>query len=621
MRLSEEHCTMTNSLIQRQRLLVIFWLLAILLGLLSTWRALYDHIDPDSTSYFEMGEAFLRGDWQMAINAYWSPLYPLLLAVALYVLHPPLSWKLAVVPLVDFAVYLGMLGCFHFFVSEVIRLHRAKMAECSRSQSVKLPEWAVVVIAYTLFLWTSFDWLGDFVSPADRCVAAFVYAAAGLLLRMRSASRQWWTFILFGVVLGGGYLAKAAMFPLAFIFLASSIFLSGPFRHRIWHGLAAFIVFLVIASPWMLALSQVKGYLTFGLTGKLNYAWYVNGVGAIRHIHWQGEPSGSGTPRHPTRKIFDRPAIYEFATPIGGSYPPWYDPTYWYEGVTIHFNLKEQMHVLIRNIGVFFKISTLAQGGLITGFLILFMMVGTPWHSVKDIATQWSILIPAIGALSMYVLVHIEARFMAPFVVLFWIGLLSSVRLIDTPQSRRLLACVTLAMLLPMIGTIGALAVGKGYAALRYSIRKDSPAHGEWYMAESLHRMGVQPGDKVASLGRAFDANWAHLAQVKIVAEIPRRDENAFWAANNVVRSQALSAFGKTGAKLIVAETVPSIATTLGWERIDNTGYYVYMLPAAATPGMEALGGTQHRQKGQGPDPVGPDYGGQQHTTQPAQAN
>ena len=578
---------MINSTIPRQRLLVIFWLLAILLGLLSTWRAFYDPINPDSISYLEMGEAFLRRDWQMAINAYWSPLYPWLLAVALYVLHPPLSWKFAVVPLVDFAVYLGMLGCFHFFVSEVIRLHRAKMAECASSQSVKLPEWAVCVIAYTLFLWTSLDWR-DFVSPADRCVAAFVYVAAGLLLRMRSASRQWWTFILFGVVLGGGYLAKAAMFPLAFIFLASSLFVGGSFRRQVVHGLAAFIAFLVIASPWMLALSKAKGYLTFGLTSKLNYAWMVNDI--THHIHWQGEPPGSGIPRHPTRKIFDRPAIYEFAAPIGGSYPPWYDPTYWYEGLTIHFNLKEQMNVLIRNIGVFFKISPLAQGALITGFLVLFMMAGTPWHSVKAIAKQWSILLPAIGALSMYALVLIEARYVAPFVMLFWIGLVSSVRLVDTPQSRRLLACVTLAMLLPMMGTIGALAVGKGYFALRYSIRKDSPAHRHWYVAEFLHRMGVQPGDKVASIGRTFDANWAHLAQVKIVAEIPRPVENEFWAANDAVRSQALRTFSKTGAKLIVAERAPSIAATLGWERIGNTGSYVYALPTSSEGAPERHG-------------------------------
>ena len=41
---------------------------------------------------------------------------------------------------------------------------------------------------------------------------------------------------------------------------------------------------------------------------------------------------------------------------------------------------------------------------------------------------------------------------------------------------------------------------------------------------------------------------------------------------------------------------------------------------AATVLGIETLGGTQHGQKGQGPDPVGPGYGGQQHATEPAQA-
>ena len=131
---------MTDSPIPRQRFHVLLWLLAILLGLLWTWRACYALIDPDSIAYLEMGAAFLRRDWPMALNAYWSPLYPWLLAGALYVLQPPLAWHFALVPLVDFAVYLGMLGCFHFFVRAVLRLHRAKRAACTSRPSGMIPE-------------------------------------------------------------------------------------------------------------------------------------------------------------------------------------------------------------------------------------------------------------------------------------------------------------------------------------------------------------------------------------------------------------------------------------------------------------------------------------------------
>jgi hypothetical protein len=49
-------------------------------------------------------------------------------------------------------------------------------------------------------------------------------------------------------------------------------------------------------------------------------------------------------------------------------------------------------------------------------------------------------------------------------------------------------------------------------------------------------------------------------------------------------------------------------------------GAFQQGLMATAVLLIETLGGTQHCQEGQGPDPIGPCYGGQQHTTEPAQA-
>jgi hypothetical protein len=44
---------------------------------------------PDSRSYSEIARAYLRHDWAMAINAYWSPLYSWLIAIALQLVSPP----------------------------------------------------------------------------------------------------------------------------------------------------------------------------------------------------------------------------------------------------------------------------------------------------------------------------------------------------------------------------------------------------------------------------------------------------------------------------------------------------------------------------------------------------
>src|SRR5439155_7877408 len=145
---------------------------------------------------------------------------------------------------------------------------------------------------------------------------------SGLILRIQTGATSWLTFALLGVVLGLGYLTKAPMLLLTFIFLGVSIFSVGNFRKALPRALIALVVFLSIGGPFVLALSHIKGRWTFGDSGKLNYAWHVNKIAG--YIHWQGEIPDDGIPKHPTRKIFTLPAIYEFRTPIGGTYPAWY---------------------------------------------------------------------------------------------------------------------------------------------------------------------------------------------------------------------------------------------------------------------------------------------------------
>ncbi len=100
-----------------------------------------------------------------------------------------------------------------------------------------------------------------------------------------------------------------------------------------------------------------------------------------------------------------------------------------------------------------------------------------------------------------------------------------------------------------------------------------------------MKRMGVRPGDKVASLMYSNKDNvyWARLARVQIVAEIFsdsfRTDEKDFWMVDEAVKSRIIETFAKAGANIIVANDVPPWATAEGWRRIGNTDHYVYFLP------------------------------------------
>src|SRR5262249_33862137 len=145
------------------------------------------------------------------------------------------------------------------------------------------------------------------------------------------------TFGALGVILAFGYLAKSALFPLTFVILAVSFFLVGNPRIAVRRVALSLATFCAVASPFIIGLSVAKGRPTFGDSGKLAYAWYADGDGVIDSV-WHLEFPDDKRPEHPTRKIFNEPAIFEYGSEIAGTYPPYYDPSYWHSGVVPHFD-------------------------------------------------------------------------------------------------------------------------------------------------------------------------------------------------------------------------------------------------------------------------------------------
>ncbi len=558
-------------------LVALFCLLAIVLGAYQAWDKRYA-INADGISYLDMGDAYLRGDWDMAINAYWSPFYSWLLGLAMLIFKPSSYWESSVVHLVNFLIYLCALVCFHFFLMQLIHYHKYRLAQPSENGYLNYPEWALIVFGYSLFIWTSLNLITISLVTPDMCVAAFVYLASGILLRIRRGSISWLTFVTLGVVLGFSYLAKAIMFPLSFIFLLVSLFLVGNFRRAVPRFLIALLAFFLVAGPFIAALSSFNGRLTYGDSGKLNYAWYVNSV--PQGVHWQGGPIGSGIPEHPTRKIFNKPAVYEFATPIKGTYPAWYNPSYWHEGLKIHFDLSDQLLVMKNIIKKYFVILFKLQPSLVMGCFILYYMSRRRWLCFKDIAEQWSLLVPAVATMGIYSLVHMEHRFVGAFIVLLWVGTFSGVRLPKSDESKTLLSSIAVFISMAiMIGMIYST-VYKAYYHIKAKGINSAP-HEAWQVAEELKQMGISAGDKVAFIGRSGSSYWARLARVQIVADIPQEEKYTFLEADSLVKSQVYEAFSRTGAKVVVIyepDGLKSFDFSEKWKRIGNTPYNIYFL-------------------------------------------
>lgn len=544
----------------------LFWIAAIVTGSLQAW-AFRHGMRSDGISYLDIAWRCARGDWHALVNAYWSPLYPAILGVTFRVLKPSLYWESTVAHFVNFAIFLFSFWCFESFLKELIRNQKAESGAPGGGEP--MPAWALWIVGDSLFVYATLLLIHMERLQPDLFVAGLVFLAAAAFVRIQRGNAGWRTYVTFGALLGVAYLAKAVMFPLGFAFLGCCVFASGPLRRSISRTAFALIAFLLVSAPLVLALSKSKGRFTYGDVGEIAYAEFVDGTTPL--IHWQGGPDGVGIPVHPTRMLLDSPPVYEFAAPIQGTYPPWYDPSYWYEGVKPVFKVKNQLRAIRYTIeeytGILPYLAAVLAGYL--GLAIFAQRAGSVWRGIFD---NWALWMPAKLALALYALVYVEARYVTPFIVLIAVILFAALWFPKTELAQPLVRCIALAVALT-------LSAGTAWLAGRALFRAGASQPFEnWQVAQGLTGMGIKPGDRVASIGNTLEGYWAHLAGVRVVAEVPLNGVPTFWAAPAQVQSEVMEDFAKAGASIVVTEQGLPRGSAPGWRRIGGTSYFAYTL-------------------------------------------
>jgi hypothetical protein len=548
---------------------VFFWCVAIVVGIIQVWAHRYN-INPDSISYIEIAQSVREVGWKSYVNGYWSPLYPVLLSNVFRIFHPSPPWESTTVILTNLAIFLANLACYEYFLKELLLLREVSKHQAERGSAI--PSRTVWISGSVFFLWAGQFWVTPgWISP-DLCVAGLSYLATAALIRIYRGQASWATFVFFGVVLGLGYLAKAPMFPLAIVFLACGFLAAGSGRRALARSMVAVLVFLVIAAPFAISLSRSKERMTIGDSGMINYAEFVNG--APKYVHWEGIPAGTGIPAHPQHKLLDKPPLYEFAGPIGGSYPLWYDPSYWYEGIRPHFSFKGQLMALYRTMSSYLRIFSVS-GALYAVFVALFFLVrrsgswGGGWREEKLV---W---IPVLAAFGMYALVHVEPRFVGGFGLMILMRVLAGVRFAEPAGNGALNGLVSVIILAPVLAIV--FSTGKN---LR-EIAKAAPFEQE-QMAQGLEEMGIQRGSNLGCIGTGLGAYWAHLAGARIIAEIPDSGVAQFIAADDARRQQVLAVFSSVGAKIVVTGNAAVANPAEGWRQIPGTRHFMLELPGSA---------------------------------------
>jgi hypothetical protein len=564
--------------------------LAVTLALIAAWAGRYE-MTHDGISYLDMSRAVLRGDWPRAINGHWSPLYPWLLALAMALARPDARWAFPVVHAVNFVIFLAALASFDFFLRQLVRYRKTVASRPVDNGREQVPEWVIVTTGYVIFIWSSLNLMGmAFVAP-DLAVATCVFLAAGWLLRCRMHPERWGAFAVLGLALGVGYLAKAPMFPIGFVFLLLSVVplpagLSMQAAAR--RAAVTLVVFMCIAATLVFGFYQTRGRVTLGDSAWLNYLWHVD---RLPILHYQGEFRVFGTPTHPTRQISKAPAAYEFAGPVEATYPPWFDPAYWYAGLQPRFSLRG--HVItarwsLRLYGADDALHHWMPGAVVFLGTAAFL-AWRRWLSLPALRQHAAIWVPGVAALAAFGSLHLESRYIAPFMVLLWLGLVTSVRIAPARDVRRTAGLLVAVLILFHGAIIAGMSGRHAYDIARELVAPNRAPAADipWQVASGLRQMGIEPGHRVAVIGPGIRAAyWAWLARVRIVGEVPAWAKRDFWLAEEGVRRAILERFAEAGADAVINQPnfrdeghEPVVDfSSMGWRRVGDTDYYVLLL-------------------------------------------
>lgn len=534
----------------------------------------------DDISYLDVANMIREGDWRAALNPLWSIGYPLLLLVFRRLFSPTPHGEMAAVFWLNLSIYFIAWVGFLWFLG--LMSQRLKGDLSGERAAVLSP--FLLVCAGCIFV-TVQTGIGrvSTVGP-DLLVTCLFFFASGLALKVLSRPTAGHA-ILWGVVLGLGFLCKAIFLTLAATFFAIAIVLTS--RRRVSASLLRAVgVFLLFVVSYSVGLSWALGRPTLGEAGALNYAFHVN---HLKHwMGWQGGPKELGSPIHPVRLLRTDPPVFAFGEPFHVTYPPQFNMVYWYQGYRQFFSFRNEIRAVFENLRALKDVlrETLA---VTLAVALCFCLVLWDAISHRDSGTRsvstWVLYLPSVLGVLFFLLVHMEGRYVAGFLcVLFLAPYLA----LDGWSGSTRSALRTAALVLLVVATVYNSSKQLSGAVQSAVGRVDMQSGGQWAVAEYLQEMGLKAGDKVASVSPGNDIRcaWAYASRVHVVAAIGndaydpehQREDLHLFFDNASIQDEVLELFREQGAVAVVATGIPFDVSSPGWRRVPGSRAWVFRL-------------------------------------------
>lgn len=584
----------------------LLWLYALLLLIAAFGYARYDTyiMDGDGTAFLDIAQALNTHHAALAVNGYWNPGYPAILALTQRLTRPSLWRELAWVRYANvLVVALAMATCI-FFTSG---LARARLLWRDYSQStVSAP--ALHLLGLALLLLSLERELPVAAPRSDTLLFALLLFAAGLLLRILTGPQRLLHFGTLGLTLGLAYLTKSFAFLPSVALLAGLILYSlrqpAVSRRRIVTGaaLAAFL-FALTAGPYILAISHQLGHLTTGDSARLNYAFFIDLTPRWHEYFHHDLGHATGIFLHPEPPLVTQPPVFSYAAHPVGTFPLWFDPAWWTLGLKPHIWLHGHILRLLRNIVVFVRYLL----GRPEPFVLLAVLVafGAAWpslHRPSRLPPAWFLAPVAWGLLMLgiYFPIDLQDRYLTAPLFLTLLPLFAVLRT-QTPTEAAHPPAIEITSSPPtipdaLIVLFAALILAQSATYLADRRRHTPPAERAhpgfdpqiFTAAAALDQLGLQPADKVACMGDQAcytDFYWARLAGTQILAEVETPGEGDPITVWNSIpdRSSVTSPLRHMGLRYIVSLFPNSGSKPEGWVQLGGSSFFAYPLQTRAS--------------------------------------
>ena len=536
------------------------WIAMAICWFIQGYTSRHTLIAADGISYIEIAYGVLEGNWHALLNTYWSPGYSLVLAAFLKVFHPRPQYELPMMRLVGWLTLVACLGAFEYFVCAFLRFRQSLESASGGQEEPLLPAREFRVLAYALFFWCTTVLVPSSTEHPDILVFLIYLLASAIAMDLLTVRRGYARYILFGALLGAGFIAKAIFYPISFIFFVAMLPYKGQRNAKL---LVTFITFAIVCTPLIAGLSLRSHRLTVGDAGGVNRAQINN--------FYSFENFSPGTPvsASPHIQIFSGPEWH-------GSYPPWTEPSIRFTGHVPHIPLRMQLnrtHIVLR---AYFDLFVATVGGFTCGLLVLIFLQRDFTGFVGRFIRQTTLWLPALAGFAAYATIRVEGRFLPGFTIGLFAAICGALDAARIPGGAKFARYIVLAATIFL--------VAQGLAEVGHT-SSNNVGYPDWEAAAALPQFGVAPGDKVGFMGNGLEDHfWAHLARVSIIGEIPKEDVALYWAATPEQRQAALQQIAAAGAKALVTPNVPATAMADGWKQLGDSHYYVLELASASAP-------------------------------------